>query len=106
MNAYEEIIEFLEKDEKVEAVILENRKNKGKDLVPDSLKGKKLSLNELKDYMDRFGLETLDDVCPFSCYVWTNQKIIFQYSHDCSLRLTSVPRNPTQNTDPQIPGES
>ena len=106
MNAYEELLQFLEKDEKVETVILENRKNKGKDLVPESLKGKKLSFNEIKNYLNRFGLETIDDVCPFSCYVWTNQKIIFQYSHDSRLILTSVPRNPTENINPQIPGES
>lgn len=103
MNAYLEILDYLEEGEVVEAITL------GEDLTrlfPYSnsetmnrgyVKGKVYSFEQAKEFMldwEIAGGYGGEEVIYF--YAWTNKRVLFIGCYDGATWLTSVPRNPTQ----------
>jgi len=98
MNAYEELLKFLQPNEKVSYVVFgEWGWGEPKPApVPKDKQCVLLTLEEAKPLMDGWqfngGYGTAE--C-YPVYVWTNERVIFVAEYDGSTHLTSVPRNPT-----------
>ena len=114
MNAYNDLIDFL-KGEEVEAIVIgtfrdmdapkEGEKwsdtyywDKDEEevpLVPFNLRGKVLTLKELKPYMKGWSFNgDYGGVECYSVHVWTKLRVVFVVCYDGATWLSSVPRNP------------
>lgn len=121
MNAYEELLNHLNENEKVETIIFGSfgwggipDKNEGWEMgygedllnkpIPFELRGKILSLEEAKEYMQCWSFDGgYGSPDCYSVYVWTNQRVFFVSEYDGSTCLMNVPRNPIE-CFPQMAG--
>lgn len=99
-NAYDDLIELLDDDEKVEAVVFGHwggwhSEDGSPYVVPQGIKGKLISINEAKFYMHGWSFYSgYGDPEAYAVYIWTNKNVIFVHEYDGSTMLSSVPRNP------------
>ena len=113
MNAYNDLIDFLEGEE-VEAIVIGKygglmppeegecthdyywcEDDEEVPLVPLNLRGKILTLEKVKQYMD--GWSFSGDYGAITCYavhVWTKSRVVFVVCYNGATWLSSVPRNP------------
>lgn len=109
MNAYEELLKFIEDDEVVEGIVFgewgwggygepENAS------VPKDKMGVLLTLEQAKPMMMDWcfdgGYGAPD--C-YATYIWTNKHVIWVTQYDGSTTLDFAPRHPT-NVMPSMPG--
>ena len=106
-NAYEELIEFLDDDEDVEAIVFGEFGWGGycdPKVIPSDKQGVLLSLDEAKPLMQGWAF-TGGYGAPesYATYVWTNKRVIWVTQYDGSTSLDHAPRFPTA-TVPSMPG--
>jgi hypothetical protein len=110
MNAYEELMEYLEEGEEVEALAFGEwgwgndsfyGPPEGEEIAPQ---GCLMKLEDARKYMQgwRFGGGYGAPEC-YATYIWTNKRIIWVTQYDGSTGLDSAPRNPAQCM-PNMPG--
>lgn len=111
MNAYDELMEFLEDGEAVDAVVFgdwgwgwDGCGELGKEYVPNEKRGRILSLEAARPLMDGWSFEGGFGApeC-YAVYIWTNRRVIWVTQYDGSTRLDSAPRNPSP-VMPYMPG--
>jgi len=102
MNAYEELLKFLQPNEKVSYVVFgefgwgDHYNEPTPYPIPEDKQCVLLTLEEAKPLMD--GWQFDGGFGAAECYpvhIWTNERVIFVAEYDGSTCLTSVPRNPT-----------
>jgi hypothetical protein len=102
MTAYQEIVDFLEPQEKIEAIVFGEDKrinswNYFNDEIIDYPKGKIISFEEAKEFLLDWkitGGYGGEEVIHF--YAWTNFRILFIGTYDGSTWLEAVPKNPSE----------
>jgi hypothetical protein len=107
MSAYNDLLEYLEPDEKVEALVFGEYGwggyGEGADPIGEK-RGTVLTLEEAEPLMQSWsfygGYGSPD--C-YATYIWTNQRVIWVTQYDGSTRLSSAPRNPVACI-PDMPG--
>lgn len=99
MDAYDEMMTSLKKNEWVEAVVLGKWGGigPGDDVykIPKRLMGRVLTREEAEPYMRGWSFEGGYGCaeCP-AVYVWTNMRVMYVAEYDGSTTLASVPRYP------------
>jgi hypothetical protein len=114
MSAYDDLMELLKRDEKVEAIVFggwgwSNGKKPGYNEpdpppVPMSLRKKIMSLKAAQPMMQSWSFYS--GYGSPQCYavnIWTNKRVIWVTQYDGSTSLSSAPRNPCE-TLPDMPG--
>jgi len=124
MSAYQELLDYLEPGEVVEAIVFgafgwgswdddddesdprslgygEDRIDK---IIPFDKRGKLLTLEEARPHMQCWSFDGGFGApeC-YATYVWTNQRVIWVTQYDGSTGLDSMPRNPVACV-PSMPG--
>ena len=120
-NAYNDLINMLDQDEQVEAIVFgawgwaSAPRSSDEEWEPDSsepepppvpfkLRGKTMTLEEARPYMQGWsfigGFGAPD--C-YATYIWTNQRIIWVTQYDGATGLDSAPRYP-HDCIPDMPG--
>jgi len=108
LNAYDDLMKFLEKDEFVENIIFGDYgwSGFGEDVkfINRNQKNKLMTIDEAKPLMNGWsfhgGFGSPD--C-YATYIWTNKRVIWVTQYDGSTNLDSMPRNPTV-CKPGMPG--
>lgn len=109
MNAYEELLKFIEDDEVVEGIVFgawgwDGYAEPDEPPVPKDKRGVLLTLEQAKPMMNDWcfdgGYGAPD--C-YATYVWTNKRVIWVTQYDGSTGLDSAPRHPI-NVMPSMPG--
>jgi hypothetical protein len=109
MNAYEELLKFIEDDEVVEGIVFGDWGWGGygepdNPAVPKDKMGMLLTFEQAKpmmmDWCFNGGYGSPD--C-YATYVWTNKRVIWVTQYDGSTGLDSAPRHPI-NVMPSMPG--
>ena len=108
MNAYEDLMKFLEDEEVVEALVFGEYGWSGYSedtiFIPKDKQKVLMTLEEAKTIMDgwtyygSFGAPKC-----YATYVWTNKRVIWVTQYDGSTCLDSMPRHPL-NCLPEMPG--
>jgi hypothetical protein len=120
MSAYSELLEFLEPDESVEAIVFGawgwgSAPRDGQPWeggygepdpppVPFDMRGRVLTLSDAADFMESwqfYGGYGAPDC--YAVYVWTNKRVIWVTQYDGATSLDSAPRNPMPMI-PDMPG--
>lgn len=109
-NAYSELMEYLNKDELVEAIIFgewgwEGYNEPTPNIVNHNLFGEILSIDEAKPLLERFSF--LGGFGSPNCYavrIFTNQRIIWVTQYDGSTTLDGTIIKPTKGYIPDMPG--
>ena len=83
MNAYEKLLEYLEKEEQIEALVIGAPEDNGglwpiTGRVPESLMNIPISLNTAKPYLEAWSYENHEEL-EHPMYIWTNKRVIFVY---------------------------
>jgi len=108
MNAYKDLIDYLEDGEVVEALVFGEYGWSGYSedtiFVPKDKQGVLLTLEEAEPMMHGW---TYDGgygapQC-YATYIWTNKRVIWVTQYDGSTGLDSMPRNPLA-CKPDMPG--
>lgn len=101
-DAIDELTEFLDPEESVEAVVFGyyggDDWHDEVDTVPRELIGKVLSFEQAKQYMrgwSFYGGFGFPDSYPV--YIWTNKHVIFVHEYDGATGLRRHPRNPVES---------
>ena len=120
-NAWKELQEFLLGDEEVEAIVFgawgwgyapdddEEDWEAGYDEpkpppVPYEKRGKVLSADEAKEYMDGWEFNgSYGAPDSYATYIWTNERVIWVTQYDGATWLSSAPRHPIDMM-PEMPG--
>lgn len=109
MNAYEDLQNYLEENETVEAIVFGPWGWYGycepePPPVPPDKRGQILTLEEAKPFMQDWSFYGGYGApeC-YAVYIWTDQRIIWVTQYDGSTGLNSAPRNP-QAVMPDMPG--
>ena len=107
-NAYKDLKDFLQKDEKVEAIVFGpwgwDGYEESEYSPPEKRRNKVLTLRQAKPFMQGwsfyggYGAPS----CP-AVYIWTNIRVIWVTEYDGSTTLNSAPRNPCE-CKPEMPG--
>lgn len=100
MNAYDDLIEFLNADETVEGIVFGDWGWGGfgepENLpLPSDKKGVVMSLAESRPYMEGWSFYGGygSPEC-YAVYIWTNQRVIWVTQYDGSTELDCAPRSP------------
>jgi hypothetical protein len=107
-NAYEDLIDYLDKDEFVEGLVFGEYGWSGYSedtiFVPEDKQGVLLTLQEAKPMMDgwRYYGGYGAPLC-YATYIWTNKRVIWVTQYDGSTTLDSMPRHPIKCI-PDMPG--
>jgi len=109
MNAWEEIKNKLDKDEMLEHVVFGSWGSFSDDAptpeVPPNVMGCRLLPHEAKPFLLTFSFN--GDYGTPECYatwIYTNKNVYWVTQYDGSTSLDSMPRNPTQDRIPYMPG--
>ena len=117
MSAYDEILKMLEEGEKVEGIVFgpfswggvpkdgeqwdygcdEPGEETGEEPpVPFHLRGKVLTLEEVRQYMNGWSFYNGCGVpkC-YATYIWTNKRVFWVAAYEGETRLEFMPRDPT-----------
>jgi hypothetical protein len=109
MNAYEELLKFIQDDEVVEGIVFGEwgwggYREPDNPPVPKDKMGVLLTLEQAKPMMMDWcfdgGYGAPD--C-YATYIWTNKHVIWVTQYDGSTTLDFAPRHPT-NVMPSMPG--
>ena len=108
MNAFKDLIKYMEKDESIEAIVFGpwgwDGFEETTEFVPKKRQGIVLTIDEAKNYMKGWTFECgFGAPLCYATYIWTNKRVIWVTQYDGSTTLCSAPRNPT-NTIPDMPG--
>lgn len=103
MNAYEDLMKFLEKDEVVEALVFGDYgwDGYGEDtkFVPKDKRKVVLTLEEAKPMMDGWTYYGgYGSPQCYATYLWTNKRVIWVTQYDGRTDLCSAPRSPVKCT--------
>lgn len=109
-NAYDDLIEYLEKGEQIEAIIFgawgwDGYNEPEPPIIDHALFGKVMTLEEAMPYLKRFSFYS--GYGAPECHavrVFTNQRIIWVTQYDGSTTLDSSIRNPQEGYMPDMPG--
>lgn len=93
-DAIDQLRAELQPDETVEAVVFGRwERRDGRQLVPEDLQGKPLSIDEAAPLMRGWSIEGWGASCA-PMHVWTDRRVLFVASYDGTTYLDSVPRHP------------
>ena len=97
MNAYEDLLEYLEDGEVVEGIVFGafGEKEQEPPPVPVDRRGVVLTLEEAKPFMMDWSFHTDYGAAEcYAAYIWTNMRLIWITQIDGAAGLDSAPRNP------------
>ena len=109
MNAYDDLVKFLDDDEKVEALVFgpygwDGYEEPENQPVPKDKRGVVLTLEEAKPFMQGWSYYGGYGApkC-YASYIWTNQRVIWVTQYDGATGMDGAPRHPV-NIVPDMPG--
>ena len=99
LNAYDDLMKFLEKDEVVENIIFGDYgwSGFGEDVkfIKRNQKNKLMTIDEAKPLMNGWSFDGgFGSPDCYATYIWTNKRVIWVTQYDGSTNLDSMPRNP------------